>query len=84
MLIKKQVQEALGRIDQVLAQVNSSRQGHAQLANDMHLVQVVCMEHFANMESTKEAKIIPIRPEVVEDGRTDEPVVDAPACDKDS
>ena len=43
---KKKVQEAIGRIDQALAQLNINRQAHIILTNDMRLIQTCCMEYF--------------------------------------
>ena len=43
---KKQVQAAIGRIDQVTAQLNMSRDAHIQLVNDIKLVQSVCEAYF--------------------------------------
>ena len=41
---EKQVQEALGRIDQVVSQVNMPRQAHMQLTQDLQLIQRCCVE----------------------------------------
>ena len=43
---KKKVQEAIGRIDQALAQLNINRQAHIILTNDIRLIQTCCMEYF--------------------------------------
>ena len=37
--MEKQIQEALVRIDQVVSGVNMPRQAHAQLAQDLNLIQ---------------------------------------------
>lgn len=77
---KKQVQEAITRIDNALAQLNTNRQGHIILTNDIHLIQTVCMDYFDDMI---EAETIPIRPEK-EDERTDKSVDDVEPGDEDS
>ncbi len=66
---KKQVQEALGRINQALAQLNTNRQGHLTLVNDVRLIQTVCTERFAEGEA--KPKVEPKKPEK-KDGGTDE------------
>ena len=43
---KKKVQEAIGRIDNALAQLNINRQAHIILTNDIRLIQTCCMEYF--------------------------------------
>jgi len=65
---KKQVQEAIGRIDNALAQLNINRQGHIILINDLQLVQQCCTEYFTNELVIKDLEnertnIIPIHPE---------------------
>ena len=45
---KKQIQEALARVDNALAQLNINRQGHIILTNDMKSIQYCCMEYFAD------------------------------------
>ena len=51
----KQIQEALGRIDQVVAQVNMPRKAHAQLAQDLQLIN---QRLIAGAEAQKELKYI--------------------------
>lgn len=46
MFDKKQVQESIKRIDNAIAQLNGNRQTHVTLANDIALVQKVCMDYF--------------------------------------
>jgi hypothetical protein len=53
MMDKKQVQAAIGRIDQVTAQLNMNREAHVQLANDIRLVQSVCEQFFNERDSAK-------------------------------
>lgn len=67
---KKQVQEAIGRIDNALAQLAINRQGHIILTNDLQLVQQCCTEYFSDKEAAKAVSekkdggtnIIPIHP----------------------
>lgn len=74
---KKQVQEAIARVDGLLGRARFSnpilnRNDHIQLVNDMQMIQIVCMERFdppKPIEKPKEVEkkdgrtnIIPIRP----------------------
>jgi len=43
---KKQVQEAINRIDQALATLHCDRATHIALVNDLRQVQFCCMEYF--------------------------------------
>lgn len=65
MIEKTKVQEAIGRIDNALAQLNINRQAHIILTNDLQLVQAVCMDSYDNIAEKKDGgtNIIPIRPE---------------------
>jgi hypothetical protein len=58
---KKQVQEAIGRIDQAVAQLTCNRQTHITLVNDMQLIQQCCMKQFEEPEDGG-TNIIPISP----------------------
>ena len=65
---KKQVQEAIGRIDNALAQLNVNRQVHIALTNDVQLIQKCCAGYFEDEMVIKDlenerANIIPINPE---------------------
>lgn len=83
---KKQVQEAIVRIDDILARGRFSepilnRYDQVALVNSVQLVQKVCEAYFANIESAKEAcKIIKL-PEKKDDG-TNEPTDDVEPGDK--
>ncbi len=83
MLDKKQVQEALGRIDQALVKVNGDRIVHIGLVNDIRMIQTICMERFEAGEPDKDPNEDPKEPEV-DDGGTDKPTVDATTGNKDS
>ena len=76
MFDKKQVQKAIKEIDDNLASLNGSRQAHLALANDVGLVQAVCMEYFEEREAAKAA------PEK-KDVRTDKPTEHPKPGDKD-
>ena len=78
---KKKVQEALGRIDNILAQVATDRRSHTALANDIQLIQGACMGYFASMEAAKEKEVIRL-PEK-KDGRTNEPTDNVESRDED-
>jgi hypothetical protein len=56
MFDKKQVQKAIKEIDKNIASLSGSRQDHLALANDVKLVQAVCMEYFEGLEAAKGAK----------------------------
>ena len=63
MFDKKQVQNAIKEIDDGLASLNGPRQVHIALANDVKLVQAVCMDYFDKGEGAKEderTNVIPI------------------------
>lgn len=65
MFNKKQVQESIKRIDNAVSQLNGNRQTHITLANDVTLVQKVCMDYFDERTAKKEI-------EESEDVRTDQ------------
>ena len=51
MFTKEQVQKAIKEIDDNLALLNGPRQAHLALANDIKIVQAICMDYF---EETKD------------------------------
>lgn len=56
MFDKKQVQEAIKRIDDTIAKVSGAgidRAFHLTLANDVALVQKVCKDYFETREAAK-------------------------------
>ena len=64
---KKQVQEAIGRIDNLLGKARFTepilnREDHVVLVNDIRLIQQCCMKQFEEPEDER-ANIVPIRPE---------------------
>lgn len=65
MFNKEQVQKAIKEIDDSLASLSGSRQAHLALANDVKLVQAVCMAYFDLIERNKEVKddgtLIPVK-----------------------
>ncbi len=67
MFDKEKVQKAIKEIDDNLATLNGSRQGHLALVNDIQLVQAVCVAYFDGLEAKKTAPekkdgtVIPIK-----------------------
>lgn len=55
MFNKEQVQKAIKEIDDNLASLSGPRQAHVALANDIKLVQAVCMDYFEGKEAVKAA-----------------------------
>lgn len=53
---EKQIQDALARIDSVLAQVSLPRPQHAQLAQDLQTVQERVKRSFEKMEVGKDGR----------------------------
>jgi len=72
---KEQVQEALGRIDNALAQLNINRQGHIILTNDLQLVSRCCADKF---DGTIEAEVIPEKKNVRTNLKTKRPTTGNP------
>lgn len=59
---KKQVQEAISRVDQAVAQLAVNRQVHIALTQDIQLIQQCCMKQFEIKEESEDGgtNIIPI------------------------
>ena len=76
MFNKEQVQKAIKEIDDGLASLNGPRQVHIALANDVQLIQTVCMDYFEVKEAAKAA------PEKKEDVGTNEPIEHTEPGDK--
>ena len=72
MFNKEQVQKAIKEIDENLASLAGSRQGHLALVSDVKLVQAVCMDYFDKGEGAKE------------DAGTDKPIINTKPGDKNS
>jgi hypothetical protein len=63
MFDKKQVQEAINRVDTLLGRARIvepilSRQDHITLVNDMRLIQGCCMEYFEEQEDDRTIKFV--------------------------
>jgi len=78
---QKQVQEALGRIDQVVSGVNMPRNAHIQLSQDLQLVQQCCVQ---GLEAIKELEYIKKDPEENKNVGTNQPINNVDACHEDS
>jgi len=72
---KRQVQEAISRIDQAVAQLTVNRHVHVALVNDIKLIQQCCTEYFGRVEWPQESEpkdgrtnIIPFSPEPDDEG----------------
>jgi len=84
---KKQVQEAVKRIDEALASIPTNRESHIVLSKDLLLLQQCCESHFAAIEATVKppATTIPIKPEPEkENGGTDKPTKRPESGDQNS
>ena len=59
---KKEIQEAISRVDQAIAQLAVNRQVHITLTQDIRLIQQYCMQVFAVKEEPEDGgtNIIPI------------------------
>jgi len=67
MLDQKRVQEAIGRVDNAIAQLSANRQTHLVLVSDLQMIQQCCKDYFDDEEELKEKQ----------DVRTNEPVDDS-------
>ena len=79
MLDKNKVQEALGRVDNAVSQLNLKRQDHILLAQDMRLITKCCVEYFDDEQELKETRVVRL-----EDGRADIDAEYVESCDSNS